>query len=65
MKFHELKHDFLNNYMELEYFENYVLILNLFVIDLHISNKKLIFVLKRHLWPNNEYSSDQIDVMWV
>ena len=34
MKFHELKYKFLNNYKELEYFENYVLILNLFVIDL-------------------------------
>ena len=34
MKFHELKHKFLNNYMELEHFKNYVLLLNLFVIDL-------------------------------
>ena len=33
MKFHELKHEFLNKYVELEYFENCVLILNLFVID--------------------------------
>ena len=34
MKFHELKHKFLNNYMELGYFKNCVLLLNLFVIDL-------------------------------
>ena len=34
MKFHELKCEFLNDYVELEYFENCVLILNLFVIDL-------------------------------
>ena len=34
MKIHELKHEFLNDYVELEHFENYVLILNLFVIDL-------------------------------
>ena len=34
MKFHELKHKFLNNCVELEYFKNYVLLLNLFVIDL-------------------------------
>ena len=34
MKFHKLKLKFLNNYMELGHFKNYVLLLNLFVIDL-------------------------------
>ena len=51
MKFHELKHKFLNNYVELEYFKNYVLLLNLFVIDLEHQIHVTCSGTKNNFWP--------------
>ena len=72
MKFHELKHEFLNDYMELEYFENHVLILNLFVIDLEHQIHAKCSVTKDTFWPlhysfenHDRYIFEFLNSFWI